>query len=247
MAHDASLQFLVAADSGDTVEVRRLLIDVNARHMGHHTSPAFNAGGTALMYAARSGHLDTVVALLALGADVAALDKERWNALHYAAFNGHAEISKLLLDKGTPSNVKTQYENATPLEFARHRRFDESVCVLGGVVPTPPLTTEEREECRTKNLRKFNSGGKVFLFRYAFVGGAQETVRGFLTDGMECWVDAVDNVIPGSDGRHVSVHFSEDHARHLAEAVTLRAAGVPVLRVSSVSAIEHIIVVPRDR
>jgi hypothetical protein len=52
----------------------------------------------ALLHACQSGHLSTVQTLVGRGAQVGVTDGLSQNALHVAAFAGHAEIVRVLLD-----------------------------------------------------------------------------------------------------------------------------------------------------
>ena len=76
---------LRAAEKGITVAIRVLLgapsINVNAR--------APRNKKTALVLAARAGHLEAVQMLLGAGADTSLADRRDWSAMHFAAWKGH--------------------------------------------------------------------------------------------------------------------------------------------------------------
>lgn len=87
-----------AASVGDDAEVRRLVesgVDVNT---------ADGSGYTALMDAAGI-HESTLTLLIALGADVNALDDNRVSALYLAAYRGSASAMKILMEAGADAEV----------------------------------------------------------------------------------------------------------------------------------------------
>ena len=59
-------------------------------------------GDTALMMASLKGHLAIAKLLVAHGAEV---NHPGWTPLHYAAFEGRAEVIKFLLEKGADKNA----------------------------------------------------------------------------------------------------------------------------------------------
>jgi ankyrin repeat protein len=68
--------------------------------------PDFAGGMTALIYAAREGHMDTVKALVEAGADVNHVSGgDKMSPMVEAVINGHLDIAKYLLDKGADPNV----------------------------------------------------------------------------------------------------------------------------------------------
>jgi serine/threonine-protein phosphatase 6 regulatory ankyrin repeat subunit B len=74
-------------------------------------------GKTALMLAARGGHIAVVRELLDRGAAIEARDRDGGNALMTAAGAGHDEIVRLLLARGADPNARTAY-GFTPLMAA---------------------------------------------------------------------------------------------------------------------------------
>jgi len=90
---------LVAAENGDTAEVRRLLdkgVNVNIKD---------KSGYTSLMHTQNSGRSDTARLLLEKGAVLNA-DDETSNALLRAAAEGRADQVKVLLEKGANIEVR---------------------------------------------------------------------------------------------------------------------------------------------
>jgi uncharacterized protein len=79
---------------------------------------AAQGGLTPLLLAAREGHVESVVALLAAGADVNQVSAgDRTSPLLIATINGHFDLARLLLDKGADPNLAAE-NNATPLYAA---------------------------------------------------------------------------------------------------------------------------------
>jgi len=75
-------------------------------------------GMTALLFAARQGHLDAVRALLDAGADVnKPSQSEKTSPLLMAVINGHYDVAKLLLDHGANPNLAAA-SGLTPLYAA---------------------------------------------------------------------------------------------------------------------------------
>ena len=109
---NTALQF--AASEGHLEAARMLLergADVNSQNI---------EGLTALQRASqgmREGHRDTVRFLLDHGANWNACDNSGNSALHFAAFAGHFEASRMLLERGVDVNSQNK-EGLTPLQRA---------------------------------------------------------------------------------------------------------------------------------
>jgi ankyrin repeat protein len=67
--------------------------------------PDVAGGMTALIYAAREGHMNAVHALVESGADVNEVSADKMSPMVEAIINGHLEIAKYLLDKGADPNL----------------------------------------------------------------------------------------------------------------------------------------------
>jgi ankyrin repeat protein len=116
----ASVQsFIESAERGDTAEVVRFL------EAGMSPDVMNEKGHTALQDAAGMGHLDTVHALLARGANVEA-GKRGYTALMSAAFVGQPETIKALLSAG--ANINAQDNGGySALKWAAFGYFDRRI------------------------------------------------------------------------------------------------------------------------
>ena len=117
-------ELLDAAFHGRTEAVKKLL------EKGADPKARDDIGQTALMGAARNGHVKTVIVLLDAGAaaDVK-LHATHWTALLLAAFYGHAKVVKALLAHGADPKVKDS-EGKTALKWATIRGHGQVVEVL---------------------------------------------------------------------------------------------------------------------
>ena len=85
-----------------------------------------HAGETPLMMAALKAEADAAAALVAHGA---AVQKDGWSPLHYAATGGSAAIVNLLLSKGAPLEARSP-NGSTPLMMAARYGNEEAVDAL---------------------------------------------------------------------------------------------------------------------
>jgi ankyrin repeat protein len=71
-------------------------------------------------WACEFGQTAVVEFLLQAGIDVGAnrCPQDRETGLHWAAFEGHADIVRLLLDRGAPVDVRDKIHDGTPLDWA---------------------------------------------------------------------------------------------------------------------------------
>ena len=67
--------------------------------------PDFMGGMTALLYAAREGHMDAVRALVETGVDVNQVNGDKLSPMVTAIMNGHLDLAKYLLDHGADPNL----------------------------------------------------------------------------------------------------------------------------------------------
>jgi ankyrin repeat protein len=126
-------QLLMAATAaGDLAGVRRLLaegapVDARAPMLG-----GFNDGHTPLLVAARDGHTEIVAELLRAGADVNAMEPTFLAVpLHKAVYNGHVEITRLLVQQpGVLLDAQGATNGYAPLHDALWHGFAECAEIL---------------------------------------------------------------------------------------------------------------------
>jgi Ankyrin repeats (many copies) len=82
-----------------------------------------------LIEAASDGDAAKVSKLLALGADVNAVDKWKWTAMSMAAYGGHAEVAKILIAAGARLDMK-DVDGETPLDLATKGGHRELVMLI---------------------------------------------------------------------------------------------------------------------
>jgi uncharacterized protein len=78
-------------------------------------------GDTAIGIAALRGHLATVRRLADAGAS---LGGNGWNPLHYAAFSGHADIARFLLERGAPVDGRAPNRQTALMLAAKNGHMD---------------------------------------------------------------------------------------------------------------------------
>jgi len=113
---------LIVALQGESLKVAKVLwdakgIDIDIRN---------HAGETPLMMAALKAEVDAAGALVAHGA---AVRKDGWAPLHYAATGGSAAIVRLLLAKGAVLEARSP-NGSTPLMMAARYGNEEAVDAL---------------------------------------------------------------------------------------------------------------------
>ena len=113
---------LMVALQGESLKVAKVLWDAK----GIQIDVRNHAGETALMMAALKAEVDAATALVAHGA---AVQKDGWSPLHYAATGGSAAIVKLLLAKGAPLEARSP-NGSTPLMMAARYGNEEAVDAL---------------------------------------------------------------------------------------------------------------------
>ena len=113
---------LLVALQGESLKVAKVLWDAK----GIQIDIRNHAGETPLMMAALKAEIDAANALVAHGA---AVQKDGWSPLHYAATGGSAAIIKLLLSKGATLEARSP-NGSTPLMMAARYGNEEAVEAL---------------------------------------------------------------------------------------------------------------------
>uniref|UniRef100_A0A674BSJ5 Kinase D interacting substrate 220 n=1 Tax=Salmo trutta TaxID=8032 RepID=A0A674BSJ5_SALTR len=84
---------------------------------------------TALISAAKEGHVEVVKELLANNASLEHRDMGGWSALMWASYKGRVEVTQLLLEKGASPNITGQY-SVYPIIWAAGRGHADIVHLL---------------------------------------------------------------------------------------------------------------------
>ena len=113
---------LIVALQTESLKVAKVLWDAK----GIQIDIRNHAGETPLMMAALKAEVDAANALVAHGA---AVQKEGWSPLHYAATGGSAAIVRLLLSKGAVLEARSP-NGSTPLMMAARYGNEEAVDAL---------------------------------------------------------------------------------------------------------------------
>ncbi len=113
---------LMVALQGESLKVAKVLMEAR----GVDIEVRNHAGETPLMMAALKAEVDAAGALVAHGA---AVRKDGWSPLHYAATGGSAAIVKLLLAKGAVLEARSP-NGSTPLMMAARYGNEDAVDAL---------------------------------------------------------------------------------------------------------------------
>ena len=162
---------LAAAKAGDPAGVEAAIAagaDVNyINDIGINTLiVGAKYGLTALMFAAREGHIDIVRLLLDRGANINAINDYERTALMWAANTGHTDVVRLLLDRGANINA-VDGDGDTALMSASESGHTYTVRLLLD---------------RGANINAINGNGDTVLIGAAKIGHA-DTVRLLLKMG----------------------------------------------------------------
>ncbi|MBT6284019.1 MAG: ankyrin repeat domain-containing protein, partial [Rhodospirillaceae bacterium] len=104
----------LAAASGDVAEIRRLAADkkqLNARD---------SCGRTPLMVAAYKSRIDAATALIAAGADLDALENDRYDVVTISSVANDVKMLKLVLESSAKAGQMTSPYDGTALIAAAH-------------------------------------------------------------------------------------------------------------------------------
>jgi len=96
---------------------------------GVYVNSVYQAGFTAIFYAAIEGRLEATQWLLACGADPSVQNQERRTPLHWAARGGHVEVLRALLKARAPVDVRDGTWR-TPLDIAQQKKHHMVVEIL---------------------------------------------------------------------------------------------------------------------
>lgn len=129
----AMIRFLV--DRGAKVDARSAVRDWSRRMTAEERPKDMNRGGlSALQFAARDGHIESVQALLDAGAEVDFTDPDGSTPLMLALMNGHWDTAKLLIDAGANIHL-WDWWGQTPLYLA----VDMNTLPTGARVELPTM------------------------------------------------------------------------------------------------------------
>lgn len=123
---------LTAVNAGDTHTVRNLLREDTDVDRRFPVVNGFNDAHTALLVAARDGRTEMVRALIAAGADVNATEPTFGAVpLHKAVYNGHADITRILVEAaGIDLDFQGATNGYTPLHDALWHGYEDCADVL---------------------------------------------------------------------------------------------------------------------
>jgi ankyrin repeat protein len=131
-------ELVLAASEGDVGRVRAVLSQGAAVD---YKLP--DNGTTALIAAARNGHLAVVEILLTSGADINEIDHDVGTALYWAAFNGQVNTMKFLIAKGGKMNCSSA-SAAYLLNILRQRNVAEAESMARAQLQREGIAVESR-------------------------------------------------------------------------------------------------------
>ncbi|CAM9772990.1 unnamed protein product [Scytosiphon promiscuus] len=129
------------------------------------------SGRTALVIAARAGHVEAVQTLLGAGASSCLADKKGWTALHFAAWKGHLRVVWELLGTGAKPSPAAD-KRWTPLLAAALAGHSEIVRQLIGA----GASVEEASSKGWNSLHMASQAGHADAVRALLAAGANTEV-----------------------------------------------------------------------
>jgi len=151
---------------------------------------AQESGAERLWQAARTGAVAAVQAELDAGVDVNAATEYQSTALSFACDRGHAEVVKLLLERGANPNIKDKFYNATPLMWAQMGRHYEVITALlqAGAEGVDTLLLDSVSDGDKSLLEAVLKSGRAkpeTVSRAAVLAAQQSPDLGALFEGLE--------------------------------------------------------------
>jgi ankyrin repeat protein len=118
-----------------------------------------------LISASSDNRIDAVRTMLSLGFDIDFQETGGGTALHTAAWKGHVDLARMLIERGAPVNERDSQWNATPLGFVEHgsehcRSADADYCAIAdalieaGAKIDPPTESSYGSAGLKAHLRK---------------------------------------------------------------------------------------------
>ncbi|WP_083752043.1 ankyrin repeat domain-containing protein [Saccharothrix sp. ALI-22-I] len=125
-------KLMAATTAGDLVTVQVLLADGAEVDARYPVLNGFNDLHTPLLVASRDGHIEIVRALIAAGADINATEPTFGAVpLHKAVYNGHADITRVLVETpGVDIDFQGATNGYTPLHDALWHGYEDCARVL---------------------------------------------------------------------------------------------------------------------
>lgn len=158
----AELNLLGACMTGDQVLVERILTENPDLKSSISTELLDRIVGAAM-----NNRTDVVRSMLAVGWPVNAMGADRVTALHWAAFHGNSQMTRVLLEAGAPIDVADKTHNARPLGWATfgslhgwHASSGDYVGVVrllldAGATPSPGLKDSDVSAVVLEMLRNY--------------------------------------------------------------------------------------------
>jgi ankyrin repeat protein len=165
-----TLVVVAAADSGEIFRAVQLDDETSIKSIIEKDPSLLeskNGGGqTPLINAVLMGKLNAVNALLDLGADTSQTEKDGYNVLHAAGFQGRADILKVLLYKKGLDPMDKHTDGYYPIHRAcwgRETRHTDTVNVFLEYGISPTLAAENGKTCAEMTP---NEGTLTLLLNY---------------------------------------------------------------------------------